>query len=64
MTNLKTKSQHIHIPFHGKINGGILQLCKPNENQSIGIIFCKSVDKAYVEYAVRGYDKPMGVVTY
>ncbi|WP_293669038.1 PDDEXK nuclease domain-containing protein [uncultured Parabacteroides sp.] len=37
---------------------------KPNENQSIGIILCKSADKAYVEYAVRDYDKPMGVVTY
>lgn len=37
---------------------------KPNENLSIGIILCKSADKAYVEYAVRDYDKPMGVVTY
>lgn len=46
------------------INGRILQLCKPNENQSIGIILCKSVDKVYVEYAVRDYDKPIGVVTY
>jgi predicted nuclease of restriction endonuclease-like (RecB) superfamily len=37
---------------------------KPNENQSIGIVLCKSADKAYVEYAVRDYDKPMGVATY
>lgn len=37
---------------------------KANENPSIGIILCKSVDKSYVEYAVRDYDKPMGVVTY
>jgi predicted nuclease of restriction endonuclease-like (RecB) superfamily len=37
---------------------------KPNENPSIGIVLCKSADKAYVEYAVRDYDKPMGVVTY
>lgn len=37
---------------------------KPNENPSIGIILCKSADKAYVEYAVRDYDKPMGVATY
>lgn len=37
---------------------------KPNENNSIGIILCKSADKAYVEYAVRDYDKPMGVATY
>lgn len=37
---------------------------KPNENPSIGIILCKSADKAYVEYAVRDYDKPMGGATY
>lgn len=37
---------------------------KPNENPSIGIVLCKSADKAYVEYAVRDYEKPMGVVTY
>lgn len=37
---------------------------KPNENPSIGIILCKSAGKAYVEYAVRDYDKPMGVSTY
>lgn len=37
---------------------------KPNENSSVGIVLCKSADKAYVEYAVRDYDKPMGVATY
>lgn len=37
---------------------------KPNENPSIGIILCKSADRTYVEYAVRDYDKPMGVATY
>ena len=37
---------------------------KPYENPSIGIILCKSADRTYVEYAVRDYDKPMGVATY
>lgn len=37
---------------------------KPNENPSIGIVLCKSADRAYVEYAVRDYDKPMGVASY
>lgn len=37
---------------------------KPNENPSIGIVLCKSADKSYVEYAVRDYDKPMGVATF
>lgn len=37
---------------------------KPYENPSIGIILCRSADKTYVEYAVRDYEKPMGVATY
>ena len=37
---------------------------KPNENPSIGIILCRSADKTYVEYAIRDYEKPMGVATY
>lgn len=37
---------------------------KPHENPSIGIVLCKNADKAYVEYAVRDYNKPMGVATY
>lgn len=37
---------------------------KPNENPSIGIVLCKSADKAYAEYAVRDYDKPIGVATF
>ncbi len=37
---------------------------KPNENPSIGIVLCKSADKAYVKYAVKDYDKSMEVATY
>ena len=37
---------------------------KPHENPSIGIVLCKSANQAYVEYAVRDYNKPMGVATY
>lgn len=40
------------------------QIRKPHENSSIGIILCKEADKLYVEYAVRDYNKPMGVATY
>ena len=39
-------------------------LKKPHENPPVGIILCKSADKAFVEYAVRDFDKPMGVATY
>lgn len=37
---------------------------KPNENKSIGILLCKSVDKTYAEYMVRTYENPMGVATF
>ena len=40
------------------------QFKQPHENPPVGIILCKSADKAFVEYAVRDYDKPMGVATY
>lgn len=36
----------------------------PHENPSVGIILCKSADKAYVEYVLQDYLKPMGVATY
>ena len=37
---------------------------KPHENPSIGIVLCKNADRAYVEYMIQDYDKPMGVATY
>ena len=37
---------------------------KPHENQTIGLILCKSADKEYVEYIIQDYNKPMGVSTY
>ena len=37
---------------------------KPNENPSIGLILCRDVDKAYAEYVIRNFEKPMGVATF
>lgn len=37
---------------------------KPHENPTIGILLCKSADKAFVEYVIRDYNHPMGVATY
>ena len=37
---------------------------KPHENPSIGLVLCKSADKAIVEYFIKDYNKPMGVATY
>lgn len=37
---------------------------KPHENQPIGIVLCQKANRAYAEYAIRDYSKPMGVATY
>lgn len=34
------------------------------EEHPIGMILCKDVDKAYVEYVMQDYRQPMGVATY
>lgn len=36
----------------------------PGENPSVGLVLCKSADKAYVEYVIQDYPHPMGVATY
>ena len=38
------------------------QVRKPHENPSIGIILCRRANRAFVEYAIRDYTKPMGVL--
>jgi len=36
----------------------------PDESPSIGILLCKEANRGVVEFAVRDYNKPMGVATY
>ena len=36
----------------------------PEENPSIGIILCREAKRTKVEFAVRDFNKPMGVATY
>ena len=37
---------------------------KTHENPSIGLVLCKDMNKAFVDYIVQDYAKPMGVATY
>ena len=37
---------------------------KAHENPTIGILLCKSADKAFVEYVISDYNSPLGVATY
>lgn len=54
--------------YLGQLNGYLTVLDdfvrKPNENPSIGIVLCKSADKAIVQYLIKDYNKPMGVATF
>ena len=36
----------------------------PDENPSIGIIICKSKNRTRIEYALKVFNKPIGVATY
>ena len=36
----------------------------PEENASIGMVICKSKNRAVVEYALRESNKPIGVASY
>lgn len=65
---VELKTGEFKQSYLGTLNGYLRILDdyvrKPHENPSIGIVLCKSADKAYVEYMIQDYDKPMGVVTY
>lgn len=37
---------------------------RQGEKEPIGIILCKSADKAYIEYIIQDFRQPMGVATY
>lgn len=40
------------------------QVRLPSENPSIGIVLCRSKEKAIAQYALKDSDKPIGVATY
>ncbi|MDO4736165.1 MAG: PDDEXK nuclease domain-containing protein [Bacteroidia bacterium] len=40
------------------------QVKKSHENPTIGILLCRDMNQSFVEFAIRDYDKPMGVATY
>ncbi len=37
---------------------------KQHENPAIGLILCKDMNKAFVDYVIQDFSKPMGVATY
>jgi predicted nuclease of restriction endonuclease-like (RecB) superfamily len=65
---IELKSGKFKPEYLGKLNFYLSavdsQLKKENDNQSIGILLCKSKDKIEVEYALRDISKPIGISEY
>lgn len=65
---IELKAGKFKPEYAGKLNFYLSavdsQLKKEIDNQTIGILLCKSKDKIEVEYALRDLNKPMGISEY
>lgn len=65
---VELKSGKFRTSYLGQLNTYLSALDtyirKLHENPSIGIILCREMNQTFVEFAVRDYNKPMGVATY
>ena len=65
---VELKSGKFRSSYLGQLNTYLSALDsyvrKQHENPSIGIILCREMNQTFVEFAVRDYNKPMGVATY
>lgn len=65
---VELKSGKFRAPYLGQLSTYLSALDtyvrKPHENPSIGILLCRDMNQSFVEFAIRDYDKPMGVATY
>lgn len=65
---VELKSGKFRTSYLGQLNTYLSALDsfvrKPHENPSIGIVLCREMNQTFVEFAVRDYNKPMGVATY
>ena len=68
MVVVELKMGNFKTSYLGQLMGYLTildeKIRKPHENQSIGIVLCKSANREYVEFMIRDYSKPMGVATY
>ncbi len=61
MKNTKFKPEHTVGFLLAAVDA---QLRKPGDNQTIGILLCKSKNKVVAEYALRNISAPIGVSEY
>lgn len=65
---MELKLQEFQPEFIGKLNfyiTAVNELLKTeNDNETIGILLCKTKDNMVVEYALKDVNKPIGVSEY
>lgn len=65
---IELKTTDFKPEYSGQINFYVNvvddKLRRPSDNPTIGIVLCRSKNKAVVEYALRGMTQPIGVSTY
>ena len=65
---VELKSGPFKSAYLGQLSGYLKVLDdferRPHENAPVGLILCKDMNKAFVDYVIQDYNKPMGVATY
>ena len=52
------------IRWHKKVFGDDYYLELQNDNKTIGLLLCKGKDEVVAQYALTGYDQPIGISDY
>lgn len=65
---IELKKGNFHPGYLGQLNFYLSALDKlmrkPDENPTIGLLLCETVNKPVVQLAVQGYSQPIGIATY
>lgn len=65
---VELKSGPFKTAYLGQLSGYLRALDdferRGHENPSIGLVLCKDMNRAFVDYMIQDYSKPMGVATY
>lgn len=68
MVAVELKLGDFHPGYLGQLNFYLSALDKllkkPEENPTIGLLLCETVNKPVVQLAVQGYSQPIGIATY
>ena len=68
MVAIELKMGNFHPGYLGQLNFYLSALDKlmkrPDENPTIGLLLCETVNKPVVQLAVQGYSQPIGIATY